>query len=86
MKNIKIIVIIIAIFTLCSWCSYCEHNYTRKATVVDTDCIEVTAKDNSGHYWTFKSYDYNEGDNIVLKMHDNNTPNNVYDDIIKGVK
>lgn len=86
MKTIKIISIMLAILLLCGWCSYYEHNYTRKATVVDTDCIEITVKDNSGHYWQFKGYDYNIGDNVVLQMYDNNTPNNIYDDIIKGVK
>lgn len=86
MKTIKIISIMLVILLLCGWCSYCEHNYTRKATVVSTDCIEVTAKDNNGHYWKFKGYNFSVGDNIILKMHDNNTPNNTYDDIIKGVK
>lgn len=86
MKTIKTILIMLIISLLCGWCSYYEHNYTRKATVVEVDCIEVTVRDNSGHYWKFKGYDYNVGDNVVLQMHDNNTMDNVYDDIIKGVK
>jgi ribosomal protein L13 len=86
MKTIKIISITLAILLLCGWCSHYEHHYTRNVTVVDTDCITVTVKDNNGHYWTFKGYNYNAGDNVMLQMYDNNTPNNIYDDIIKGVK
>lgn len=86
MKKIKIIIIAMVILMLCGWCSHYEHHYIRQATVTDVDCIEVTVKDNSGHYWEFKGYNYNIGDSVVLQMYDNNTPNNIYDDIIKGVK
>lgn len=86
MKTIKTISIILAILLIGVWYSHYEHNYTRKAIVVDISNTDITAKDNSGHYWTFKGYDYSIGDNIVLQMYDNNTPNNVYDDIIKEVK
>lgn len=86
MKIIKTIAIIIAILIIFGCASYYEHNYTRKAIVVDISNTDITVKDNSGHYWTFKGYDYSIGDNIVLNMYDNNTPNNIYDDIIKEVK
>ena len=83
MKTIKTIAIIIAIL-ICA--SYYEHNYTRKAIVTDIDCTEITVEDNSGHQWVYYSDDYSIGDRVVLKMHDNNTPNYIKDDIIKGIK
>lgn len=86
MKKIRIIAITIIILMMCGWCSHYEHHYTRKATVVSTDCIEITVKDSSGHYWTFKGYNYNVGDKLTLEMYDNNTSNNIYDDVVKGIK
>ena len=86
MKTIKIICIMLAILLMCGWCSYYEHNYTRNAMVVDVDCMYITAKDNSGHYWTFKGYGYSIGDNITLYMYDSHTSNIITDDIIKRVK
>ena len=86
MKNIRIIAITMVILMLCGWCSRYEHNYTRQAIVTDVDCIEVTAKDNSGHYWSFYGDNYSIGDELTLEMYDNNTPNNIYDDVVKGIK
>ena len=86
MKTIKTISIILVVLLMCGWCSYYEHNYTRKAIVVNVDCIDITVKDHSGHYWTFNGYGYNVGDSITLHMYDNHTPNIITDDIIKGVK
>lgn len=86
MKKIKIIAIAMLILVLCGWCSHYEHNYIRQAMVINVDCIAITVKDNSGHYWTFKGYNYNVGDKLTLEMYDNNTPNNIYDDVVKGIK
>lgn len=82
----KKIIIVMVIIVLCSWCSYYEHNYTRQAIVTNVDCIEVTVKDSSEHYWTLMSNNHKVGDTITLQMYDNHTPNNMYDDVIKGVK
>ena len=86
MKTIKIMSIMLTILLIGVWYSHYEHNYTRKAIVVDVDNTDITVKDNSGHYWTFKGNNYSIDDNIVLKMYDNKTPNNIYDDIIREVK
>ena len=86
MKKIQVIVIIVIGLIMCGWCSHYEHHYTRKAVVTNVECIEVTVKDNSGHYWTFMGNGYNKGDKLTLVMNDNMTPNNIYDDIVKEVK
>ena len=86
MKKIRIIVIAMVILMLCGWCSHYEHHYTCKAVVTNVECIEVTVKDNSGHYWTFMGNGYKKGDKLTLVMSDNMTSNNIYDDMIKEVR
>jgi hypothetical protein len=86
MKKLISIVIITIMFVVWGFASHYEHNYTRQATVVRIDCFETIAKDNAGHYWTFKGSGFKVDDVIALKMYDNYTPNNIHDDIIKGVE
>ena len=86
MKTIRNIIIVIILLVMCGWCSHYEHHYTRVGTVTRVDCIEVTVRDNSGHYWAFKGDGYNVDDTVELKMYDNHTDNNIYDDEIVGVK
>ena len=86
MKTIRNIIIAIAILTMCGWCSHYEHHYTRVGTVTRVDCIEIIVRDNSGHYWSFKGYDYSVGDTVKLKMYDNYTSSDIYDDKIIEVE
>ena len=86
MKKIKCIAITMALLLACGWCSHYEHHYTRVGTVTRVECIEITVKDKSGHYWTFKGDGYKVDDTVELKMYDNHTASDIYDDKIVGVE
>lgn len=85
MKTLKTIIITVSILATCGWTSYHTHHYNRQAIVTDIECIYVTAKDNTGHYWEFKGNGYYIGQKITLEMYDNHT-DNIRDDIVKGIK
>jgi uncharacterized protein YxeA len=86
MKILKTMIILILILITCGWTSYHTHHYSRQATVVDIECIYVTAKDNTGHYWTFDGTGYYVGQEVTLKMYDNHTDNIRDDSVIDVVK
>lgn len=85
MKTFKIIIISILILITCSWITYHTHHYNRQATIVDIECMCITAKDNTGHYWEFNGSGYYVGQEITLKMYDNHTDDIIKDDSVKGI-
>jgi predicted amino acid racemase len=85
---LETVLIGLVIFIGCGVIGYSQTNYTRKdCIVIEVDCIEVTAKDKSGHIWTFLTDcgDYSVGDVVTLEMYNNHTDGNITDDIVKGV-
>ena len=85
MKTLKTMIISILILITCGWTSYHTHHYKRQAIVVDIECIYVTAKDSTGHYWKFKGNDYYIGQKVTLKMYDNHTDSIIKDDSVIDV-
>lgn len=79
----KIIPITLITIILCGMAHF-EHNYTRKDCIVtQVNDNFATVKDKSGNVWDIEDKDYKVGDTITLKMHDNFTPSNIEDDIVK---
>lgn len=85
-QGVLVLSVLIGIYSISS---YIEHNYTREAKVIEiSQDNEIIVEDKVGNIWSF----YEEektlavGDNLKLKMNDNCTSNNIYDDIITGYK
>lgn len=85
MKTLRITLIALLILLTCGWTSYHTHHYNRQATITDIECIYVTAKDNTGHYWKFKGNGYYIGQRVTLEMYDNHTDSIVTDDSVIDV-
>lgn len=59
-----------------------EATYTRKGRVVCVKDNIVTIEDKSGFLWELEADELKEGQEVVLKMNDNNTDGIIKDDII----
>lgn len=64
-----------------------SHNYTAKATVVQTKGEEIQIKDDLDNLWVFYGDNFSIGDNIKVTFNDNGTDSIASDDyIVKVVK
>ena len=63
-----------------------EATYTRKGQVVCVKGNIVTVEDKSGFLWELETDELKEGQEVVLKMNDNNTDSIIKDDIIIDYK
>lgn len=83
------IIIGFVLFVGClSFASRVEHYYNREGRIQQYDNGLYTIVDNSGNEWEF--YDKNGmhpvNSQVVLHMHDNNTSNDIFDDIVKEIE
>ena len=69
-----------------SFISYSDTHYNRDAEIVKVSGSTVTAMDNCGYTWRFEADDLAVNDIVVLKMFNNHTDNNIYDDEVVDVK
>ena len=82
----KKILFTLLISLLIAGASHYEHNYTRKnCEVIQINDGIATVYDEVGEAWDFKNCGLSVGDIVELKMYDNNTSNNINDDVIKEV-
>jgi hypothetical protein len=63
-----------------------EATYTRDGQVVSVKDNIVTVEDKSGFLWELETDELKEGQEVVLKMNDNNTDGIITDDIIIDYK
>ena len=63
-----------------------ERTYTREGQVVCVKGNIVTVEDKSGFLWELETDELKEGQEVVLKMNDNNTDGIITDDIIIDYK
>lgn len=83
MKKAIVIILIIVMFLAVS---YAEHRYTREDCVaIYTNACGVIFEDKSGFTWVWEEQGFEVGDVVDLKMHDNLTSGDIYDDIIVKV-
>ena len=68
--------------------AHTEPSYNRKAVCVSSYQGEYTFEDRNGELWGYDTdaESFITGAEYVLKMNDNHTPMNIYDDIIITVK
>lgn len=59
-----------------------ETTYTRDGQVVSVKDNIVTVEDGSGFLWDLKTDELKEGQEVVLKMNDNNTDSIITDDVV----
>jgi hypothetical protein len=59
-----------------------EATYTREGRIVCVGDNIVTVEDKSGFLWKLETDELKEGQEVVLKMKDNNTDSIITDDII----
>lgn len=83
MKGFLISIVIISTFL---GVNYDEHNYIRKeCQVIQVDGIKANIMDKIGHIWQVEGEELKAGDIVDLKMYDNLTTSNFFDDVIKEV-
>lgn len=63
-----------------------ERTYTRKGQVISVKDNIVTIEDKSGFLWELETDELKEGQELILKMNDNNTDGIITDDIIVDYK
>ena len=63
-----------------------EATYAREGQVVCVKGNIVTVEDKSGFLWELETDELKEGQEVVLKMNDNNTDSIIKDDIIVDYK
>lgn len=83
MKKLLIILCLLAVLGIAG---KAEHYYTRKGQVVSIENGKARIEDTAGNIWVVEGIDLIEGQEVILKMHDNYTTNNIKDDVIKEVK
>lgn len=81
------ILLIFSTLPLCFEFCYADEIYTLPAEITDANTNGyfnvITCTDNNGEMWECEtSENCWIGDNVILTMSDNNTPNNIFDDII----
>lgn len=59
-----------------------EATYTREGQVISVKGNIVTVEDKSGFLWDLKTDELKEGQEVVLKMNDNNTDSIITDDVV----
>lgn len=81
------LVVVVFVGALCA-CSYVETHYTRKdCVVVEVERQTVTVEDGAGYLWCYdvEGTAPSVGTVVDLHMHNNNTDNTIYDDMILDV-
>ena len=82
--------IILLILTFVGIIGHTESVYYRKdCEIIDISGTVVTVEDKCGFIWSFyaeRNENYTIGDCVTLKMFDNHTSGNVFDDEIIKVK
>jgi hypothetical protein len=95
MKRIlSYISLFILVATLCTAVRICktmktvDHIYPRAATVIDIDedAGTMLLEDKAGLTWIAGAEDFWYGDEVAMLMHDNNTPDWIYDDTILSIR
>ena len=62
-----------------------EYIYPKLGVIIDFDFTEdlVFVADSNGEIWSFEgTEDWRMGDYVNMVMHNNRTPENIYDDVI----
>lgn len=80
------LLIIVCVFCFIGLLGSIEATYTRKGQVVCVKGNIVTVEDKSGFLWELETDELKEGQEVVLKMNDNNTDSIIKDDIIIDYK
>ena len=65
-----------------------DHVYPRAATVIEIDeeAGTMLLEDKAGLTWIARAEDFWYGDEVAMLMHDNNTPDWIYDDTILSIR
>ena len=80
------LLIVVCIIGFIGFLGGMERTYTRKGQVVCVKGNIVTVEDKSGFLWELETDELREGQEVVLKMNDNNTDSIIKDDIIIDYK
>ena len=91
MKNMinKLVTFVLALVAFCAvlaFSAYVETHYTRECTVIDVSNDVITLKDECGYLWEYEGTGCEAGDKVIVKMYNNHTDSNVFDDVIIDVK
>ena len=65
-----------------------ETHYNRQGTITEKDNNVITIEDTTGNLWEYEtnSSDFSIGKKVELKMYNNGTDTNIYDDKIEKIK
>ena len=84
----KIVLIIALLLGGLTFASEVEHKYTRYGTIIKIDENIASIEEAEGNIWEYELegkelLTFHKGDKVKMKMFDNCTPNNIYDDEIE---
>ena len=85
-RNIQVILLLAAFIIILMFCSYVDSFYVKNAIVTDVKKETVILTDTQGFQWEYSKGNFTKGDKVKLTIHNNNTGNNICDDIIKKIK
>ena len=79
------VIIILILFTIVG--KY-ETHYNRQGTITEKKNNIITIEDTAGNLWEYEtnSSDFSIGKKVELKMYNNGTDINIYDDKIEKIK
>ena len=89
MKNLisKFIGVIIILILFAIVGTY-ETHYNRQGTITEKKNNIITIEDTAGNLWEYETNlsDFSIGKKVELKMYNNGTDTNIYDDKIEKIK
>ena len=63
-----------------------ETRYEREGVVITIEGTNVIICDTTDNEWVFEGEGFIEGDLVIMRMFDNGTHSNIYDDKIDNIK
>lgn len=83
---IECIMVVTLLIILPGIVGWYETHYEREGVVVAIEGTNVVICDATDNEWVFEGEGFIEGDLVIMRMFDNGTHSNIYDDKIDNVK
>lgn len=82
--KILLVVLFVGMYAGCMW--YETHYTLKNCKVIEASTEGVLIQDEMGENWFWESADFQIGDKVTMKLFDNHTSGNPFDDEILKVE